>query len=129
MNSSSNEEIRFRNRTVRIEQYEEVHIRKESPLKEFLVKANPWVYVVVQDPGGNEQLLGQHDGEENISFIPTFFEKEQALQCLEHLPKDKTGKYEVQAMKYEDLAGHSAGKGFMIYVLNGAGEVLEKIDP
>lgn len=98
-------------------------------MKEFLVKSNPWLYVVVQDPGGSEQLLGQHDGEENISFIPSFFEKEQALQCLEHLPKDKTGNYEIQAIKYEDLAGHSAKNGFMIYVLNGAGEVLEKIDP
>lgn len=28
-----------------------------------LIQGNPWVWVVVQDPGGNEQFLGQYDEE------------------------------------------------------------------
>jgi hypothetical protein len=94
-----------------------------------LLKANPWVWVVVQDPGGNEQFLGRHDQKDDILFIPTFFDKEQAFQCLERLDRDEGQKYEIQAIKYEDLATHSAKKGFMLFILNGAGKVLEKIKP
>ena len=39
-----------------------------------------WVWVVVQDPGGKEQFLGQQDQQENISFIPAFHTKEEAQQ-------------------------------------------------
>jgi len=41
------------------------------------------------DRGGNEQFLGQHHEEEAVSFIPTFFEKEEALKCLNHLKRDE----------------------------------------
>jgi hypothetical protein len=41
-----------------------------------------WVWVIVQDPGGKEQFLGQHDQQENISFIPAFHSKEEAQQCF-----------------------------------------------
>ncbi len=94
-----------------------------------LLKANPWVWVLVQDPAGNEQFLGQHDEEKDISFIPVFFDKEQALQCLKHLARDEALEYEVQAIKYEELASHSAKNGFLLFFLNEAGEVLERIRP
>jgi hypothetical protein len=94
-----------------------------------LVQGNPWVWVVVQDPGGKEQFLGQHDKEKDISFIPTFLEKEEALECLEHLTREEGQKYEVQAIQYEGLARSSFEHGFALFILNGAGEVLEKIKP
>ncbi len=94
-----------------------------------LVQGNPWVWVVVQDPGGNEQFLGQHDKEKDISFIPIFLEKEEALECLEHLTREEGQKYEVQAIQYERLARSSFEHGFALFILNGAGEVLEKIKP
>ena len=34
-----------------------------------------WVWVVVQDPGEKEQFLGQHNEQENVSFIPAFHSK------------------------------------------------------
>lgn len=94
-----------------------------------LVQGNPWVWVVVQDPGGNEQFLGQHDKEKEVSFIPTFLEKEEAQQCLNHLTREEGHKYEVQAIQYEELARSSSEHGFAVFILNGAGEVLEKIEP
>ena len=94
-----------------------------------LVQGNPWLWVVVQDPGGNEQFLGQHDKEKDVSFIPTFLEKEEALECLEHLTREQGQKYEVQAIQYEELARSSFEHGFALFILNGAGEVLEKIKP
>ncbi len=94
-----------------------------------LIHENQWVWVVIQDPGENEQFLGQHDKENDISFIPTFLEKEDALECLIHLSRKKKHKYEVQAILYEELARDSAKNGFMIFILNRAGEVLDKIKP
>lgn len=94
-----------------------------------LIQGNPWVWVVVMDPGGNEQFLGQHYKEEDISFIPTFLNKEDAIECLDHMTRDKEKKYEIQAIQYEELAHDAAENKFMLFILNGAGEILEKITP
>ena len=42
------------------------------------INNDDWVWVVVQDPGGNEQYLGQQEKESNVAFIPMFKEKEMA---------------------------------------------------
>jgi hypothetical protein len=94
-----------------------------------LINEDKWVWVFIQDPGGNEQFLGQHDEDKNISFIPTFVEKEQAQECLNFLVREKDQKYEVQAIHYDDLIHRSAENGFMIFILNGQGEVIDKIKP
>ena len=92
-------------------------------------KGNPWVWVVVLDPGKNEQYLGQHNQEDDISFIPAFLDKEEALQALNRLALEQGHRYEVQAVHYEELARSSAEHGFMILILNAKGEILEKIKP
>lgn len=91
-----------------------------------LKEENPWVYVVVQDPGGDEQFLGQHDAAEDVSFIPAFMEKEEALQCLSLLAKKEDKKYEVQAIEYRELAPRVAEHGFKIFILNGQGDIVDK---
>ena len=88
-----------------------------------------WVWVVVQDPGGNEQFLGQHDEQEDISFIPVFADKEAAQQGLLGLTRQPGHKYEVQAILREELIKDAAAGGFMIFLLNESGDVLEKIKP
>jgi hypothetical protein len=88
-----------------------------------------WVWVVVQDPGENERFLGQHDPRENISFIPAFHSKEAAQQCFMSMARQKGRKYEVQAILYEALLKDAAAGGFMVFMLNENGEVLEKIKP
>jgi len=88
-----------------------------------------WVWVVVQDPGENEQFLGQHDPRENISFIPAFYSKEAAQQCFMNMARQKGPKYEAQAILYEALLKDAATGGFMVFLLNENGEVLEKIKP
>jgi len=94
-----------------------------------LIPENRWVWVVVQDPGNNEQLLGQKDESKDISFIPAFLEKEDAIQGLGLLAREKGHKYEVQAIHYEDLAPKAAADGFFVFILNASGEVLEEIKP
>ena len=94
-----------------------------------LVQGNQWVWVIVQDPGGNEQFLGQRDDEEGISIIPTFLEKDEAQECLKYLDRDTRKDYEVQAIQYEELAHYSGKNGFKLFILNGSGEIIEKVDP
>jgi hypothetical protein len=88
-----------------------------------------WVWVVVQDPAEKEQFLGQHDKQDNISFIPAFHSKEEAQQCFMNMARQKGRKYEVQAILFEELSKEAAAAGFMIFLLNENGEVLEKIKP
>jgi hypothetical protein len=94
-----------------------------------LIQDNPWVWVVVLDPGKNEQFLGQYYEEEDISFIPTFLEKEDGLECLDHMTRDEGKKYEVQAIQYDELVRDASKHNFMLFILNGAGKILEKIKP
>ncbi|MFH1952995.1 MAG: hypothetical protein ABIL06_15405 [Pseudomonadota bacterium] len=93
------------------------------------IQNDQWVWVVVQDPGGNEQFLGQRDETEGISFIPIWFEKETAVQCVDFLAREKEIRYEVQAIQYENLATKAAETGFRLFILNGLGGILEQIDP
>jgi hypothetical protein len=93
------------------------------------LKPDTWIWVVIQNPGPNEQFLGQHYEDENLSFIPAFYEKEDAQQCLVHMTTQKGDKYEIQAIFFKELAESAGRNGFMIFLLNADGEVLEKIEP
>ena len=92
-----------------------------------LIQRDEWVWVVIQDPGKNEQLLGQHDQERGESFIPVFLDKDEALQAIGFLAREEGHTYEAQAILYEDLAQRANENGFILMVLSGSGEVLERI--
>ena len=91
------------------------------------VEATTWLYVAVQKSAVNEQIVGQSDTESNVSYIPAFLSKESAQQAMFHLHLEKKKKYEVQAIIYEDLASHAAKGGFVIFVLDDDGNVLERL--
>jgi hypothetical protein len=93
------------------------------------IKPDTWIWVVVQNPGPQEQFLGQEYAGQNVSFIPAFFEKEDAQQCLVHMTTQKGDKYEVQAVFYKELAEDAAKHDFMIFMLNADGEILQEIKP
>lgn len=95
-----------------------------EPLKE-----NTWVYAIVQDPGGNEHFLGQHDEKNNVSFIPFFLDKEEAELCLSGLVRKPGHKYEIQAILFEELKLFCAKGNTLLFLLNGSGEILDKIRP
>jgi hypothetical protein len=93
------------------------------------IREDQWVYVVVQDPEKNPQYLGQHDEEKNISFIPTFLEKDHAVQSLNHLKRDTAKKYEVQAVLYEELCRDAEKSGFYLFLLDENGKLMEWVEP
>ena len=86
-----------------------------------------WLYVAVLKTGPSEQIVGQTDTEQEIDYIPAFLNKEAAQQALFHLHLQRKKKYEVQAIIYEDLARHAADNGFLIFVLDEDGTVLERL--
>ena len=92
------------------------------------LSSDTWIWVIVQNPGGNEQFLGQHD-KKDVSFIPAFYEKDAAQQCLIQLITEKGEKYEAQAILFEELAKDAAQHGFLIFMLNADGEILKEIAP
>lgn len=93
------------------------------------LKPDTWVWVVVQNPGPQEQFLGQEYQDQNVSFIPAFFKKEDAQQCLVQMTTQKGDKYEAQAVLYNELVKTAVKHEFMIFILNSDGEILEKIKP
>lgn len=97
-------------------------------MKEKLSKEQ-WVYVLIQNPGGAEQIIGQHDEQSDISFIPAFLEKEDGLKCYHLLKREGGLKDEFQAILLEDLAKQAQENSFLIFLFNGEGEIINKIDP
>ena len=94
---------------------------------DMTIEATTWLYVAIQKGGPGEQIVGQTDSEHEISFIPAFLNKESAQQAMFHLHLEKKKKYEVQAIIYEDLARHAIENGFLVFVLDDEGKVLERL--
>jgi hypothetical protein len=88
-------------------------------------KIEGWTYVIVCDPGPNEHLLGLHDKEQDVDFIPTFQSREAANDCLSTLPREKGKKYEVQAIHIEDLDETAKKNGFLVAMVDGDGNIIK----
>jgi hypothetical protein len=93
------------------------------------INADSWVYVLVQDPGSREQIVGQREPENRIAYIPAFMDKEAAMQGVVNLPKDKGHTYEIQAILYDDLERYAAESNFLIFILDDQGRVIDKRTP
>ncbi len=91
-------------------------------------KIEGWVYVVVCDPGPNEQFLGLHNKEKNVEFIPAFQSKDAANDCFLTLPKEKGRKYEIQAVHIEELDKEAAKNGFLVAMVDNDGNIIKE-DP
>ena len=90
-----------------------------------LINKNGWVWIFIQDPGGNEQYVGQYYQKEDISFIPAFIDKKEAMECYERMALDKDKKYEAQAIQYDELTNEASKNGFVVFLLNGQGDILD----
>ena len=93
------------------------------------IKDDTWVYTIITNPGPTENLMGQHDADADISYIPIFKDKEQATQGLLQLEVEKGTRCEVQAVFYSEIAQAALENGFLIYLLDESGNVLDKIAP
>lgn len=88
-----------------------------------------WVYILVKDPGTNEQLVGQYDETNDISFIPAFRDRDEAMQGVAQLVKKKGHKYEIQAVLLEDLLKDAAQGNFFVFILDDEGVIQKKYAP
>ena len=88
-----------------------------------------WIFIIIQNPGGNEQFFGLHDKELDVSYIPAFENKDDAQNCLINLPTQQGMRYEIQAIMYDDLTRDAFTNNFLIFVLDADGKIIEKICP
>jgi hypothetical protein len=93
------------------------------------ITATDWLYVVVQNPETDSQIMGQHDEAADVRFIPAFKTKDDAQQGLLHLPTTRGAKYEVQALIVEDLKRYAAERGFMLFILDADGRIEAQFAP
>ena len=93
------------------------------------INSDAWVFVIVQNPGRDEKIVGQQDSEHQINFIPFFLDREAAQQGLFQLIKEPGQNYEVHAIIYEDLTRYAAEGGFLLFVLDGRGHIVSKLSP
>lgn len=105
------------------------NVNTERIVMGLSIKNDQWVWVIIQNPGENETLVGQFDEEFDISFIPVFLDKEAAQDGFLQIPKQKNQKHEIQAILMEDLIEYSKNHGFMLFILDSDGKILNKIDP
>ena len=88
-----------------------------------------WLYVAVEDPGGNEKFLGFYDEKADVSYIPVFENKEDALTCLVNMPRKDNRKYEVQAVLLDILREDARNNGFLLFLTDSQGNVQKHIEP
>ena len=93
------------------------------------IEPNKWMYVVIQNPGPSETIVGQHDTDQDIMFIPVFEDRDVALQGITQLVKAPGQAFEIQAIIFEDLLNYAADSGYLLFVLDGRGNILSKIKP
>jgi hypothetical protein len=93
------------------------------------IENDTWVYVIIKNAGSNEHLAGLHDDVDNLNFIPCFFEKDHAENCLADMFEDDKDACEVQAILYEELSSYAKKNGFMVYSLDFKGNIINKIKP
>ncbi|MFC1896648.1 hypothetical protein ACFL0Q_08350 [Thermodesulfobacteriota bacterium] len=93
------------------------------------IKGDPWVWVGVQTTGGKDQYVGMHDSDRDVSFIPVFLSKEEALECFVNIPRNPGQKYEIQATLYSELAKDATDNGFALFVTDSDGKVVEELEP
>lgn len=88
-----------------------------------------WVWIIVENPGGQEQYVGLYDEQASVSYIPTFHSKEDAQDCMVHLPLKRGRKYEVQAIIFEELSNDARKNDFLVFFVSADGTILERIQP
>ncbi len=93
------------------------------------VNAGNWVYVLVQDPDADAQILGQQDTKSQVAYVPVFKDKDSALALAPHLAKPLGHRYEVQAILYEDLAFYAEENGFWMFFIDSQGNVVDRKAP
>lgn len=93
------------------------------------VDATTWVYVLVQNPGADETIVGQIDQEKEITFIPAYIDRESAQQGIFDIPKKSGQKYEIQAIIYEDLERYAGDAQSLIFFLDANGKIMETRAP
>ena len=92
-------------------------------------KNSDWVYVAVEGPELSAGYVAYKDESSDVCYIPVFYKKDAAQACFINLPRERGKKYEIQAVMFDVLARDAAANHFLIFMLDGEGRILLKINP
>ena len=88
-----------------------------------------WVWIVMQRIKAKEETVGQHYEKEDISFIPAFLKKDDAQKSYKKMALAQDIPTEIQAIRFRYLKDEAFQNGFLIFIINENGEILDKIRP
>lgn len=91
------------------------------------ISNSTWVYTIIQNPGGFEQLVGYEEDTTKVKYIPAMHTKDDAEIFLSYMQREPGTRYEVQAIIYEDLLEYAKGNQFLIFFVDKEGNILEKM--
>lgn len=86
-----------------------------------------WIWVIIENPGKEERITGQHDNEKDLDYIPAFLSKEEAEKGYHGLSLKPGSRYEPQAIMLEELVLEAKQSAFQILIIDANGKVLENI--
>ena len=88
-----------------------------------------WVWIIMQRIKAKEEIVGQHYEKEDISFIPAFLKKDDAQKSYKKMTLAQNIPTEIQAIRFRYLKEEASQNGFLIFIINENGEILDKISP
>ena len=87
------------------------------------IDKNRWVYILIQNPGDNEEYVAFE--EDGVNFVPAFDTKEEAASWKQRVPGADESKLEVQAFFLTELRRETIERGYRIYILDNQGQKKE----
>ena len=88
-------------------------------------QSDGWVWVVVSNQGEGGHYLGLHSDQTDDDFIPAFVSREAAADCFLNLPRQRGGKYEIQAVHLDELTADARKNGFVVALVDGDGRIID----
>jgi hypothetical protein len=90
------------------------------------IDLDEWIYIVVEKNENVDQIVGQHDTQHDVKFIPAYKDRSAAQKVAIQMALEE---YEVQAIIYEDLLRYADQHKSMIFLLDSHGQLILKIAP
>lgn len=96
---------------------------------DMIATGETWFYVIIKNPGNEEEFLGFTDERTSEKFLPAFKTKEEAQKCFALMPRDIFNeKYEAQAVIGEDILMTAQEQGHKVYLLDEKGHILQHLN-
>lgn len=92
------------------------------------VDTKDYVWIITETNEDQEDIMVGLAGEDDQPFIPAAGSKEEAFMVMARLPVEPRGKRQVEAIHKDRLLEKALGQGFSVFLVDGGGSVLGRLD-